>query len=223
MPSKTSGVEDLAIKAIGGNKNFDQLQTKFMCVATCLNDGTEKVFSSGNVAKAVSASCCFPGFFIPVEIDGKNYIDGGLLNNLPTSVLRDELCDVIIAVDLSSSSKIGTESIKTLDVLGASYKIISSINIKHGRELADVVIRPDMMGFKSTKLNETSKLIEEGYIATKEQIPKILHILNTKQPIDRKMFMKQKRLQKKMFEKQMKEKEKFNIYAKEEKQKHSKS
>ena len=221
MPSKTSGIEALAVKAIGGNKKFDELGTPFFCVATCLNDGKETVFSSGNVAKAVSASCCFPGFFVPVSIDGKNFVDGGILNNLPTSVLRDQLCDVIIAVDLSSTSNFGTNSTKALDVLGASYKIMSSINVNHAREIADVVIRPDMTGFKSTKLNDANKLIEEGYISAKEQMPKILHILKTKQAIDRKRVFKAGKLREKLHKKQMKEKEKFNIYAKEEKRKAS--
>lgn len=214
MPSKTSGIEELTIKAIEGNKNFDELKTKFFCVGTCLNDGTQKVFSSGNVAKAVCASCCFPGFFVPVEIDGKIYVDGGLVNNLPTSVLRDNLCDIIIAVDLSSAN-IGTQSIKTLDVLGASYKIMSSINVKFARELADVVIKPDMKGFKSTKLKDPNKLIEEGYIATKEQMLKILDLINKAKPIKRKKIFKLRRLEEKRYKKQMKEREKFNIYAKE--------
>ena len=214
MPSKTDGIAQLTKTAIGGDLNFSDLKTEFYCVAVCLNDGKEKVFSSGNVAKAVSASCCFPGFFIPVEIDGKNYIDGGLLNNLPTSVLRDKMCDVVIAVDLSASNEVGTDSIKTLDVLSNSYKIISSVNVSYARQLADVVIKPDMKKFKATKLDDPQKLIEEGYLSAKEQMPKIKHILKTKKPFNRKKLFKLKKIELKKHKKQIKQKEKFNIYAK---------
>ena len=213
MPSKTSGIENLVIKSIGGNKNFDDLQTKFFCVATCLNDGKEQVFSSGNVAKSVCASCCFPGFFIPVEINGKNYVDGGLINNLPTSVLRDNLCDVVIAVDLAAPNKMGTESIKALEVLGTSYKIMSSINVKYARELADVVIKPDLTGFKATKLKDPKKLIEEGYIAAREQMPKIKYLLEHTKPLNVKKYLRQKEIENAKHKQQMKKEEEFNIYG----------
>lgn len=219
MPSKTMGVENLTKKAIGGDLNFSDLKTEFYCVATCLNDGKQKVFSSGNVAKAVSASCCFPGFFIPVEIDGKNYIDGGLLNNLPTNILQEKMCDIIIAVDLSASNEIGTNSIKTLDVLANSYKIISSVNVSYARQFADVIIKPDMRKFKATKLDDPNKLIEEGYLSAKEQMPKLKHLIKTKKPINRKKIFKLKKIEFKHHKKQIKQKEKFNIYAKEGKNK----
>ena len=41
------------------------------------------------IVKAAAASAAFPGFFLPVEINGSFYIDGGVLNNVPTDeVLR---------------------------------------------------------------------------------------------------------------------------------------
>lgn len=216
MPSKTNGIEKIVNELIGDGIEFSQLKTKFYAVSVCLNTGEQKAFSSGSVAKAVCASCCAPGFFVPVEIDGKNYVDGGILNNLPTNVLRDNFCDVIIAVDLSANNKIGTDSNKIFDTLLASYKIMSTYNAKQSRQFADVVIMPDMSKYKATKIDDAKAMIDEGYLATKEKMPLILEILRTKKPVKTKKIKNQARLEQKQHRKQMRNRKRFDVYEKKE-------
>ena len=197
IPSKATGLENVVINAMGGDLNFDELQVPFYCVTTNLVTGKEVVWNSGKVAKCVSASCAFPGFFAPVHIDGQNYIDGGLLNNNPCNVLRKK-CDIVIGVDINSTRGEGTLSTKTLDVVLASYRIMSAYNSKLGVEFADVVISPDMRRFKATKIIDPKAMIEEGYKATKEALPKILHLMETQKPnTDKRIVKQEKKWQKK--------------------------
>jgi len=52
-------------------------------VATAFDDGCEVVFDSGSVLDAVLASTALPGVFAPHEIDGRLYLDGGLVDQVP--------------------------------------------------------------------------------------------------------------------------------------------
>jgi NTE family protein len=52
-------------------------------VATSLADGRERWFTYGPVAEAVLASMAIPAIFPPVEIDGEQFIDGAVVNNVP--------------------------------------------------------------------------------------------------------------------------------------------
>jgi len=58
----------------------------------------------GPLIDAILASSAVPGIFPPVNIDGRLLIDGGVVNNLPVSVLLDRNMDYTIAVRLFKKS-----------------------------------------------------------------------------------------------------------------------
>src|SRR5437763_6129385 len=62
---------------------FSDLGLPFQCVAANIEGATARWFSSGPVVPAVMASCAVPGLLPPVEIDGKHYFDGGLVDSIP--------------------------------------------------------------------------------------------------------------------------------------------
>ncbi len=59
----------------------------------------EAVFERGPVLPAIAASCAIPAVFMPVKIDGRVMIDGGIYNPIPFDHLRT-LADIVIAVDV---------------------------------------------------------------------------------------------------------------------------
>ena len=63
--------------------SFSDLKLPFQCVAANIEGATARWFSSGPVVPAVMASCAVPGLLPPVEIDGKHYFDGGLVDSIP--------------------------------------------------------------------------------------------------------------------------------------------
>ncbi|MBU0678996.1 MAG: patatin-like phospholipase family protein [Verrucomicrobia bacterium] len=73
----------------------------FAAVATDINTGTEVVMRKGDALAAIRASISLPGIFTPVQIDGRMLVDGGLVNPVPVSVLRQMGADYIIAVDVN--------------------------------------------------------------------------------------------------------------------------
>jgi NTE family protein len=76
-------------------------------VTVALDTGKRVVFgrdATASMADAVSASCAVPGYFAPVEIDGRMYIDGGAHSMVSLDLLADRELDlVIVSAPLSTT------------------------------------------------------------------------------------------------------------------------
>ena len=62
---------------------FEELEVDFQCVAACIETADSQWFSTGALVDPVVASCAVPGLFPAVEIDGRHYLDGGLVHSIP--------------------------------------------------------------------------------------------------------------------------------------------
>ncbi len=62
---------------------FERLAVPFQCVAAEIEGARERWFASGPLVPAVLASCAVPGLLPPVELDGRHYLDGGLVHSIP--------------------------------------------------------------------------------------------------------------------------------------------
>jgi NTE family protein len=82
-----------------GDAQFGDLVRPLRIVATNLNTLGRVVFSSGLVVPAVHASTAVPGICLPVRLDDEVYIDGGIVDPLPTDVLHELGIRRIIAVN----------------------------------------------------------------------------------------------------------------------------
>lgn len=81
-------------------ERLEDLPIPVLLTASCLNDGSQKVFKEGTLVKVLEACCSVPVAFEPVELDGKLYVDGGLVSNLPAEPLRGK-CDRLIGVSVN--------------------------------------------------------------------------------------------------------------------------
>lgn len=82
-------MESMLCKFIPEN-TFESLKIPLVVTATDIVLGEEIHFSSGELAKPVLASCCIPGLFSPVHYEGRDLVDGGVLNNLPVEPVINE-------------------------------------------------------------------------------------------------------------------------------------
>src|ERR1700761_3886957 len=64
-------------------RDFTDFALPFHCGAPGTEDATARWFSAGPVVPAVMASCAVPGLLPPVEVDGRHYFDGGLVDSIP--------------------------------------------------------------------------------------------------------------------------------------------
>lgn len=148
--------------------SFDDLPTPYRAVATDLETGAMKVFDRGDLPKVMRASMSLPAIVAPIEIDGRTYVDGGLVRNLPVDIGRSMCGDVIIAVNLGTPLKRLTELRNVIGVAGQSMNLLTEQNVQRSlSELtdADVLIEPDLDGFSSTDFAAAEQIVERGVAA----------------------------------------------------------
>ncbi len=70
-------------------KRIEECKIPLAIVATDLTKKREKIFTSGDLIRAIHASGAVPVLFKPVEIEGSLYVDGGITNKAPLKALAD--------------------------------------------------------------------------------------------------------------------------------------
>ena len=94
----------LSAPAAAANYDFDSLYIPFRCMATDIHERKSVAFSKGYLPSAVRASMTFPLYFRPIEIDGKLMFDGGIYDNFPKQVMKEDFNpDIIIGVKVASN------------------------------------------------------------------------------------------------------------------------
>jgi NTE family protein len=103
-----------------------------------------------------------PGVFAPVR-DGNNvYVDGGLLGNLPTDVVRKMGADVVIAVHLEIAPTDASKLQNLFSVLGRSVEVMIHQNELQGLAAADLVVNVDLKAFDSIDYKKAGAIIDRG-------------------------------------------------------------
>src|SRR5260370_29910200 len=69
--------------------SFEELRIPLAVAATHLTTGQAVVFKSGSLIDAVRASCAYPGMFMPVNLNGRLYVDGLLGYPVPANPLQE--------------------------------------------------------------------------------------------------------------------------------------
>jgi NTE family protein len=82
-----------------GDTQFADLARPLRVVAANLDTLERVVFSKGDVATAVHTSIAVPGICVPVRVGEDAYVDGGIVDPLPTDVLQEMGIRKIIAVN----------------------------------------------------------------------------------------------------------------------------
>jgi len=150
-------------------ESFDQLPIPFRCVATDLVSGKEIVFSDGSLARAMRATMSIPGLFSPVRDGDKVYVDGGLVGNLPTDVVRQMGADVVIAVHLETVPAKPEDIQSLFSVLGRSVDVVIRENEIRGLSGADLIVNVNLRDFTSLDYPKARIIIEKGQAAAEQK------------------------------------------------------
>lgn len=162
-----------------GNRPIEKLNKRFGAVATELDSGKRVVFRLGNTGQAVRASASIPNIFLPVNINGKHYVDGGLVSPVPVSAAREMGADVVIAVDISARPRGGSTK-SFFSLFDQSISIMNVIALSQELKLADVIIRPEVHHIGSAAFDARHEAIQAGEKAASEALPAIRNILAQK-------------------------------------------
>ncbi|UJJ33313.1 patatin-like phospholipase family protein [Halopseudomonas maritima] len=145
--------------------NFDRLPIPFRAVATDIATGEAVVFDHGHLPLAIRASLALPGFFAPIEVNGRLLVDGVLSKNVPIDVARSMGVDRVIVVDIGTPLKSAGELTSVLDIMDQTTTLLTRANTE--RQLAtltsaDLLLQPALgdMGFSS--FDEIHQAIDAG-------------------------------------------------------------
>lgn len=169
-------VKDL-IRIFTHGKNIEDLDIPIGVVATDLMSGEKVVFTKGPIAEAVRASISIPGIFVPEKINGRLLVDGGVVDRIPVSVVKEMGAEFIIAVDVSRV-KTNTEVSSIFDVIMQSIDIMQMELVDHRMIASDVMIRPQVEKYSSKAFTNIEDIISIGEEEAKK------HVNNIKNMID---------------------------------------
>jgi NTE family protein len=160
--SITTLLEVLTVN-VSATVDFDLLPRRFRAVAADISTGEQVVLGRGRLADAMRASATIPLLFKPFTLGGRPLVDGGIVNRLPTDVARELGADIVIAVEVNESPAGTSGSLHTmLDVLGQVSRVLLDQNTSARRALADIVITPDLSGFRRLEFNRAPLIITRG-------------------------------------------------------------
>jgi NTE family protein len=159
---------------------FEDLKIPFAAVATDLHTGAPVILSGqGDIPFAIRASCCVPGWYVPVtDNNGRQLVDGGLVANVPTKQARALGADIVIAVDVNfEGAKFLGPPTSAIGVLFQSMMVIQRTAAAHELNDADVVILPRVGHIRWDEVARGAELMEAGAIAARAAIQQIQQLL----------------------------------------------
>lgn len=167
-----------------GIRNFDDLPTPFLTIATDMETGKEVVFREGYLPEVMRASMAIPSIFRPMEINNKLLVDGGVVNNFPVKRVKEMGADIIIGVDVGFQ-------IYSKEELNNIIKIIEQTVFFYGEELnalnkslVDYLIVPNLKEFNAGSFNAVDTIIARGERAARLFLPQLKNLADSLKNLD---------------------------------------
>ena len=182
----TETLDKLALTApYHHEKSFDELPVSFRAIAANLITGKREVLSKGSLSEAMRASAGVPLLFLPVEIDGKQLVDGGLVSNIAVDVLNEQSPDVSVAVNTlgvlyQQKSDVDLPWKIADQIMGIMMQEQNAAQLKQ----AHVVIKPNIGNRESGDFKNLAPLIIAGYQAGLELADSLLKLIDVEQTND---------------------------------------
>ena len=154
--------------------DFDRLKLKLRVLATNLETGRGRLFAQGDMVEVLRAALAVPGAFKPALIDGQQYVDGALVENIPVLQARDAFHpQILLAVDVSNwlEKRYATNF---LSVASRSLDLVVEEKQRESIAAASLVLRPEMkeVGFIEYG-NQLPQLVRAGAEAFQAKEPEL--------------------------------------------------
>ena len=144
-----------------------------------VDSGQAKIFNSGDFKQAIMASCAIPLVFHPIKIEDELYVDGGLLNNLPTEPLVNH-CDLVIGVSSVAKAPFPQKNLTNMIDIGLRiFNIVEAHSVEVKRPACDLIIEAEGLAtYNIFNFNLVDELVEIGYQASKAKVGELRELLD---------------------------------------------
>jgi NTE family protein len=183
------------VKTMFAEARIEDLWLSYFCVSSNLTRASCEVHRTGVLHKWLRASAGIPGFFPPFPYNGDLLVDGGVLNNLPVDIARQQSAGTVIAVDVAASDDL-TTSVVAFDsmsgwrllvdrlnpfcsaprlpniaqILSRTATLASTYHRESARHLADLYLQPPVERIGMLEWKALNDVAELGYRYAAEQI-----------------------------------------------------
>jgi NTE family protein len=188
-------------KELFGDRDIEDFWKNFLCVTVDITQGAVAVHERGEAAAWIRASGAVPGVFPPViGPNGHLHIDGGLMNNVPSDIMKARWKSRVIAVDVGSPNPsmvyeptqrpaIGLRYVAdrmrnrpTLPSVGETLQRGALLTSTHQREAAiaaaDVFLEPDVTEFGLFDFAKFKAVARRGYECAQRNMDNIVKALS---------------------------------------------
>ncbi len=182
------------------DKTFADLKLPVVLMAVDMVHGREVALTEGPLMPAILATSAVPAIFPPVELDGMQLADGGVIDSLATHVASEQGADRVIAVDvypplekddpwvdpisaimgfqLPFSLSTGADSTKTPSLFASMWRSVRVMAwYIHEQRLAahppDVLLRPDVARYGSLDFRDLMGPLEAGVAEAERRLPEL--------------------------------------------------
>lgn len=154
-------------------KNIEETRIPLIICATDLDRGKPIGWSKGNIAERVMASCSIPVVFSPIKINGINYVDGGVLRNLPAWAIRKK-CRKLIGSNCSPIEKNYEHKSSIIDTATRAFSLMAKSNTLQDILLCDYIIQSNEVSrYKMYDISAMKKITIHGYNSACRVLEKI--------------------------------------------------
>jgi NTE family protein len=152
---------------------IEETMIPFRAVATDLLSGECVVLKKGPLRRSILASSAVPGALPPVEIDGRQLSDGGIICIVPAQCALEEGADVVIAIAVDRDISLVPGLNTAVDIYVRAGEIQGFYLENYDLEHADIVIRPELGGTHWTDFSQSRELISLGESAAIDRLPEL--------------------------------------------------
>jgi NTE family protein len=174
-----------------GDIEIADLWLPFFCISSNLTSGTYQLHNRGSLRHALRASISLPGVMPPVAKDNSILVDGAVMKNFPTDVMRSFHLGPIVGVDVTRGRSITAEDVRSesvwrwilsgdwrrgppiVSLLMRAATVSSGRDIAASREATDLLILPTVEGVEIRNWKAFEPAVDSGYKAARDALAKL--------------------------------------------------
>ncbi|MBK1613758.1 patatin [Rubrivivax gelatinosus] len=168
------------VRAQAGERDLAKLPLPLSMIATDIGSGERVVLRSGSLTQAMRASMAVPGLLLPLDLDGRRLVDGGIVDNLPVREVHERCgAEVVIAVNVGSPLLRAEEVTGVLSLTAQMVAILTEQNVAQSLATltdGDIYIKPDLSGISAGDFDRSAEAADRGRAAAEALAPALARL-----------------------------------------------
>ena len=175
-----------------GEAEIPDLWLPYCCVSSDLTAGAYHLHKRGKLRHALEATVALPGVLPPVSLGGHVLVDGAVLKNFPTDIMRSMHLGPVFGVDVAEARGLTAEDVQPpasvwrwiasggwrrgppiVSILLRTATVSTSQEQATARDFVDVFVAPELGPVEIRDWKAYEPAVDAGYRATVDALSKL--------------------------------------------------